>query len=339
MTRLKSFGFEDEGELTTLTLNGACAIDVSVLSRTGNKRLKLGTGNNAYAQSNWSHNPTEIFFSGAVIANSPLADNVNTLSFGTGLAASPFSSMVNLRWRTGNYIEAFRGLTSIGLSASGVYNPLSLVHIQVWFKPSNTAGTGRLLVKIDDTTVLNITADTTDGQEYCNGVRVHQLRDTYYAYWDDVCINDNNGATNNTYPGLARLQPIRVNGAGENTGLSRGGVDLGANFRQVRDPEDAQSFLQGALNTYDLYTVDVPDLPVGATINNIITSVSGKTVSGSGVVAPLVRGATTQGTGSDYPLTSAGLTINEAWPLNPDDSAAWEEADLANLQIGVKVRS
>jgi hypothetical protein len=29
--------------------------------------------------------------------------------------------------------------------------------------------------------------------------------------------------------------------------------------------------------------------------------------------------------------------VQAAWPVNPADSAAWEEADLASLQVGAKV--
>lgn len=342
MAYLIGLGFEDPEELSQIAFTGVvCTIDTSPDSRTGNRRLKIMSNSNANGRFEWAHNPTDIFFSGALRAEMAPTDNYRCIEFGTGAAGNAFANALYVRYRTGNTMEIVRGTTVLAASAIGVFNPLNAwAHIQAWLHPDNSPN-GRFLVKIDDTTVIDFTGDTTDSNAYCNGVGLFTCINSSGngTYWDDVRINDNSGAQNNSYPGLARLQPIRVIGAGENTGLSRGGIDLGANFRQVRDPDDFQSFLQGALNTYDLYTVDVPDLPVGATINNIITGVSGKTVSGSGVVAPLVRGATTLGTGSDYALTAIGRNINEAWPLNPDDSAAWEEADLANLQIGVKVRS
>ena len=343
MTRLFSFGFENDDELLAFTQDVPIATLIAEQSfaRTGTKSLEMrGASPNNYAISlAWNHEPTEIFLGSAIRTNTVPIDNWIMITFGVGLEGTPFSSVATLRWRTNNILQIYRGGTLLASSASEVFNPLNaFVHLQVWFKPLNTGG--RFVVKVNDAIVIDFTGDTTDSQEYCDGIKFHALHNTgtTITYWDDVCINDSSGTTNNSYPGLARLQPVRVVGAGTTTQLSRGGIDLGANYRQVRESGE-ETFLQGSLDQLDLYTVDVPDLPAGAAIQNVITTVAGKSTSGSGLVASLVRGATTTGTGSDKTLTSVGMSIQEAWPLNPDDSAAWAEADLANLQIGIKVRS
>jgi len=341
MTRLFSFGFEEEDELLALNSEQpeGTKIITAPFARTGKRVLEL-KGNNFGVSILWSHEPTEIFVSGAVRSNSTsIGDNWSIMRFGVGEEGNPFSQTAELRWRNNNILQIYRGGTLLATSDPGVCNPSNAtVHLQVWFKPSNLGG--RFVVKVEDVIVIDYTGDTTDNKEYCDAIQLRSIQDndSYFTYWDDICINDSSGTINNSYPGLARLQPIKVVGAGSTTQLSRGGIDLGANYRQVRDSGDA-SFLQGSIDQLDLYTADVPDLPTGATIQNIIVLNSGKSAGGSGLIAPLVRGATTIGTGTDQALSSAGKSIQEAWPLNPDDSTAWDEADLANLQIGVKVRS
>lgn len=339
MARLKSFGFEDELEIKQFIPSGTFGVrEYSPSSRTGNYRLKCVVTNQNALRVAWQHNPTDIYCALGVLQDGAISDAYPIVQFGTGLAGGEFANLVNVRARTTGAIDVARGATVIATSAVSVFNPIGdWTHVQVWFSPRNTGG--RVVVKVDGTTVIDFTGDTTDSNEYCNGVGILNLGSNQNTYFDDFVINDNNGTSNNSWPGMVRLQPIRPMGVGANTGLSRGGVDLGANHRQVNDLADAQSFLQGALNTYDLYSVDVPDLPLGATINNIIVQLSGKTNLGTGVVAPMIRGATTQAQGTDAPLTAAGLAVNQAFPTNPDDNLAWEEADLANLQIGVKIRS
>ncbi len=115
---------------------------------------------------------------------------------------------------------------------------------------------------------------------------------------------------------------------------------MGANFAQVRDSDPGGvSFLQGNLDDYDLYTVDVPDLPAGVTINNIIVQATGKSTSGTGEIALMVKGGATEDDSADKILTASTMIFQNVWAVNPDDSAAWAESDLADLQIGVKIRT
>ena len=130
--------------------------------------------------------------------------------------------------------------------------------------------------------------------------------------------------------------PIRPEAPGTNAAWTRGGVDLGTDEAQVRNG----SFDFASLQTPDAddlvnFVPEIPDLPAGATITNIILSVRAKVEAGAGVVAPMVIANATPDISADQTLTSVWRYYQYAWDVNPDDSAAWDEADLALLEIGV----
>jgi hypothetical protein len=199
-----------------------------------------------------------------------------------------------------------------------------------------------MTLKLDGVQVATYTGDTTDNAETIDGLRLHQGNGStnYITWWDDIAVNDNSGSDNNSWIGRIRLWPLYARGAGDVTGLSRGGNDLGANFAQVRDPDPTgQTFVQGDQNDYDLYDVDTLDLPAGATINNIIVQIAGKSTSGAGYIAPMIKAGSTESQGDDVLLSTSPVVRQQAWATNPSTSSAWTESDLSSLQIGVKIRS
>ena len=117
---------------------------------------------------------------------------------------------------------------------------------------------------------------------------------------------------------------------------SRAGVDLGFDAAQARNGMFDFTALQTS-NADDLVTFrpEIPDLPAGATITNVIVQAHAKVESGAGVLAPMVISNATPYISADQTLLSTRHYYTYIWATNPDDSAAWEEADLALLEIGV----
>ena len=64
-------------------------------------------------------------------------------------------------------------------------------------------------------------------------------------YFDDLAINTNSGAYQNSWPGDGKIVHIRPNEAGDNAQWNRGGTDSGANWSQVSEvtPDDINSFV------------------------------------------------------------------------------------------------
>jgi hypothetical protein len=157
---------------------------------------------------------------------------------------------------------------------------------------------------------------------------------------DDIVINDTNGSVNNSWPGQVRLLPIQPCAAGDVTELTRKGIDLGANYAQVREPGHGGFAVveTDTVNKRDLYAVDLPDLPAGATIKNVIVKATANVQNGSGGLALLLKAGTTESEGSNQALVSDFKTFGQVWDINPDTGVAWTEADLADLQIGIKAK-
>jgi hypothetical protein len=53
----------------------------------------------------------------------------------------------------------------------------------------------------------------------------------------------------------------------------------------------------------------------------------------------MIKGGGTEAQGADQIFTTNATIRQEAFAINPGTAGAWAEADLATLEIGVKVRS
>jgi hypothetical protein len=224
-------------------------------------------------------------------------------------------------------------------SASAGLSAQTWHYIEVYFKPCNAGGV--IQVKLDGTLVLDVSGDTTSSQEYVTSIQFHNgTENACTGAFDDMVVNDTNGAVNNTWPGPVRLLPVRPNAAGASAQWARAGLDLGANHVQAARLGkwgDVPVLQAGATGLKDSFVVDVPDLPAGATITNIIAVARATAGSGSGSIKLGVRGpGGTESQSASQALGAAYKVLAHVVPLNPDDSAVWEEADLSGLQVSIE---
>jgi hypothetical protein len=245
-----------------------------------------------------------------------------------------YSNYMSVRVGSDGAIDLQRTTTVVASSAVGALTLNTWHYIEVYFHPDNSAG--EITLKVDGTQVVTFSGDTTNDLSVVSGFSLSGMNNTSYAWtrYDDLVANSGAGSFNNTWPGQVRLLPIRPESPGNYAQWDRGGVDLGSNEAAVRQAYDFAVRQTSTADEYDTFDPDVPDLPVGATIANIIVCVKGKVEAGSGVVAPMVRANGTDDIGSDFTLGVGYLWAQEVWPQNPDDTAAWAEADLALLEIG-----
>jgi archaellin len=223
-------------------------------------------------------------------------------------------------------------------SSPGVIAINNWYYFEFYVKPRNTGGV--MTLKVDGTQVATFSGDTTNDREYINSIKFagNDVSQTVAPMaFDDIVINDNTGSYNNTYPGMVRLLPIHAEAAGNYVAWDRAGVDLGDDAAQVRNGSFEYSMMQtSSADQKQTFDPEVPDLPAGATITNIVVTARARVQSGSGVIAPMVRAGTTDDVSADQTLVSNWKYYQKAWALNPADSAAWEESDLATLEIGVQ---
>ena len=245
-----------------------------------------------------------------------------------------FGNYLSVRGIAGGYVQVTRSNTQIAISAAGAIVVDTWQYMEVWMKPLDVSG--RFVVKIDGTTVIDFTGDTTAEEAWINAIVFGAMSNSINArtFVDDIVVNDENGATNNTYPGQVRLLPIRPASAGNYAQWDRSGVDLGTDAAQVRNGYDFSMMQTTVADEYQTFVPDIPDLPAGATISNIVVRTKGKVEAGAGVMAPMIRQNAVDDIGSDFTLSTGWLWTEETWDLNPDTGVAWVEADLADLEIG-----
>jgi len=347
MARIITLGFDDPSEFLLGTPSveyGGWVKAASVMYQWAGGLESLGViamnGNNVYWQYALPYNVAELYFVGSFFTNS-LTNAYQIVSFDTRTDYG-FSNTLNIIWNTNGSISLRRTNTVLATSAAGLVNLNTRHTIECLVKPLNTNGT--FVCKIDGVDAASYTGDTTDNAESCDGVRIYNITANTAAgiscWWDDIAINDTSGSYNNSWIGRMRLFPLYTRGAGNVTGLSRGGYDLGANFAQVRDPDPiGNTFVQGTSGTYDLYTIDTIDLATGTVINNIIVQSGGKSTSGAGLINHVLKVGATESDGEVQICPTAHTIRQHAWAINPNTGVPWTESDLASTQIGIKMRS
>lgn len=343
MARLLTLGFENPHEIDLLDMNGITTggkncVRRSLTAYTGKMMMSI-LGNSEYTTYLIGANPTELYF-GFAVKYPAAPTNYNVVRIGTGDAGSEFATYLGVKLNgVSSTISAHRGATALATSA-GNCTPAAdtWCYIEVWVKPLNS--NGRFVIKVDGATVVDYTGDTTADNEYCTGVRFFSTINSTSSStdFDDIVINDTSGSVNNTYPGVIHLLPIFPNAAGSSTDFDRKGIDLSANFVQARGNR-AESWLEGVADENDLYVVEAPTLPAGATITNVIVEALAKSGAGTGYIRPMVSSNATESESASMALGTGWTVKQNAWAVDPQDSAAWTEGDLDTLEIGAKVKS
>lgn len=323
------------GVVSPIVATGPYGSDITYLPRTGRGMYLLTSYEYLRFDFGSDTSKTELFFGFAFRVTA-----IGTSEFLVAYTDDPdtFSNRLSLRLTSSGGVEVLRSGGAIASCAAGTIAVNTWYYFEVWFKPANSSG--RAVVKIDGATVIDFTGDTTNEEEFINAFQFSGVTDGSSTpagtAFDDIVVNDSSGSVNNTYPGQVRLLPLLPHADGNYGDWTRAGVDLGSDAGQARQGSFEFAMLQTA-DADDLVTFipDKPDLPAGAVITNIIVAARARVQDGSGVIAPMVRSGSTDSIASDHTLVSTWRTYQDAWAVNPADAAAWEESDLATLEIGV----
>ena len=304
---------------------------VSWAPRTGRGMYVMNS--TEYLQNLTADNPTELYF-GFAVRFSALA--AATFFVATNDTPGTFTNYCSLYLNANGSISLNRVTTALATSPSALISADTWYYMEVWLKPLNS--NGRFVLKVDGSIPLtcDVTGDTTNDLELISAYQFKGIATTTLTSFDDIVVNDASTGVNNTYPGMVRLLPIRGRSVGQYDQWVRGGVDLGSNPAQVSGGGFDFSMLQTPNADYkSTFVPDIPDLPAGATIKNVALSTKARVQSGAGVLANMLRANGTDSISADHTLTSSWKYYQDVWSINPEDSGAWAEADLANLQIGV----
>lgn len=331
MTRLITRGFES-GVLSDESDSQSGTNMETTVVRTGVRSVRFGSNGDWIS---WGIPSTDqVFLGGAHRLSGSLPTNNNHSIY--RFVSS--DSLIAIRLHDNGSVHFYRGNTDLAGSDPNVIVPDAWQYFEIWVLLANSGG--RVQIKVDGVQIIDFTGDTLEGSSVdviTVFIRGLQSRTNYH---DDVVINDDAGAINNTFPGIISLVPLLPTAAGFATELQRGGTDSGANWDQCNEvPADAVSYVfDTVVDDRDLFNIEDLTLPAGALIKNVIVQARCQIDSGSGNVAVMVRSGSTEDQSSDQILSAGWNLFQHLMDVNPDDSLAWEDADVDALQIGIKVR-
>jgi len=206
------------------------------------------------------------------------------------------------------------------------------VHLlQVRYKPLNTGGIFQ--VKLDNQTPLecDYSGDTTAGLENIKKVRIGANGvDNYQSEFDDVVIDDSE------WPGNTRIQKLQISGAGTTGEWDASAGDPYACVDEIpySDSDYISTNVPGELATFAC-----------ADMTGNVGKVKALQLQGrllyEGDPAPNKQKLAIRVNGSNYysGRFTPGIAVanfRKIWAVNPDDSEAWQEADINAIEIGTR---
>ena len=230
-----------------------------------------------------------------------------------------------------NYLGIYRG------NSNGTYLATGTTYISSWktylieirYKPLDSGGV--FTIKVDGVTDINYSGDTTSGLENILKVRLGDDPGGVYfsGYFDDFIVDDAN------WIGNTKLGIITPNGTGttNNWTASAGTAYQCIDELAPSDTDYVYSNTVDQISTYAMTTI--------ANMNSVKSIQLQGRAAYEGSPTPTKIQLGVRASGTDYFATdlSPGVgfgMLTKILELNPADSAAWEQADIDALEIGVK---
>jgi len=247
---------------------------------------------------------------------------------------------VNLRFaiNSSRHIEVYGpGDVLIGTSTGQTLEGNVWYYIEVKATIDNTAGA--VEIKINETQVLSLTSKDTQVGSNSNAGYVRFSYPGPMTRIDDIYICDTSGSKNNDFLGDVRIDVLRPNAAGTYTDFTPSAGSNHENVDEASGPDDDTTYNDGA-NVGDQDSYQMPDLPTpaGTTIHGVKTQATvRKTDAGAMKCKLLTRAGTTNDLGDEIILSDSYTTHAKILENNPDDLAAWADADVNSMEPGVEI--
>lgn len=236
------------------------------------------------------------------------------------------------RTATSGLIKAFGGTATLLITGSKNLTINSTYLVEIYIKIADAGG--RFVIKIDGVKDVDFTGDVKpDANTQFDKVRLGSSVGglyTTYAYFDNFIMDDA------VWIGNTKIQALVPTGAGATTGWT---PSAGNNWDCVdeKPANDADYVSINAVDTVDTYAA--------GNISGVIDSIKCVQIQSrartDGAPTPTNLKLVARVAGTDYlsgdktvPATEKGLY--NLWELNPADAAAWEEADVNAMEIGVR---
>jgi hypothetical protein len=266
------------------------------------------------------------------------------------------NGVVNLSYRrniSSNRLEIYRGdgTTLLATGTTTTFTDDRAYYFQLHHTISDTTGTVEVWIDgvaegFTFVTGTSTTQDTQNGAAETTCDRIgFDTTAANFLYVDDVVINDSTDTDNTGLPDRLGIEALMPSAAGDNTGLSRGGTDSGANWSQVdeRPPNDATDYVfDSVVNDYDLY--NLPSTRWDSVAAVLLSLRAQNSDAGGGSIAHMLKvdtdasgTADTEDQGADVAQSTTWTNIPKIYNRQPGPTS-WSPAKVNALQAGVKCR-
>jgi hypothetical protein len=218
--------------------------------------------------------------------------------------------------------------------------------LEVWLKLA-AAPNGRFVLKIDGNTICDFTGDT-DPVSYLTVDNLYWVQAGGSApimYIDDLALNNVAGGADDTWIGGGRITKITPDGNGTTTEWTGSDADDTDNYLLVDEypkDDDTTYVYEDATATGDLdqYTMTDTYTGAGRTVQRIWAECRARKTSANAATLKIGfdTGASvnTDDVGTIWETYTARC-VGAEYTVNPDDAAAWEEADIDALEFVAEV--
>jgi len=326
MARVLQTGFEHGSPLWFDAVSGATITAGS--KRNGNYGLNLGQ--NHYGQKALPSPLGEFYFR--------VGFNVVNATFVMIQFREDATLHVEVRLNNNGAIAVYRGATL--LASAGVYPGATYHCVEGRIKIHDATGIAH--IKVDGDLVIELNnVDTRNGGTTGEADNLRLVGGTVggsIMYADDLALNDTTGARNNSWVGNGRAALMVPNAAGDKTDLTPSADANWQNVDEVPHDSDTTYNQSATVGHYDLYNLTSVTLESGEAINAVAALAVVKLAAAGDGDAQVGIKTAAEDWATAVPLGSdAYVMLDKIYEVDPHDSAAWSQAKLDALQVGVKV--
>lgn len=211
------------------------------------------------------------------------------------------------------------------------------VYFEIKIYVHDTAGT--VETKINGDTDISLTSqDTKNGANgWLGKLQLSTPYQTCPMLYDDLYLCNGQGSKNNDFLGDIRVDVLRPNGAGAHSDFT---PNAGSNYQNVDEnyPDDDTTYnysnTVGHKDTYALPSLE----SLGTTIHGVKNQIRvRKDDAGSRKIKVISRLNSTNYLSPEKTLSDTYKTFRKIYEDNPDDAAAFEEADITGMESGIEI--
>ena len=240
------------------------------------------------------------------------------------------------------FLVVKRGSTVLATATSHAFLLNTWYYIEVKVVVHDT--TGSVAVRVDGVPVtFNASLTGIDTRNAGTAGIVDRVRfagSAAYYFYDDLYICDDAGSVNNDFLGICKIERLLPStGNGDHVDFTCStGTDHGALVDENPPTDDTDYVSSDTAGHQDCY--HYPSLALTGSILGVQTNLyARKTDAGARTVAAIVRsGGTTYPGAALAPLTTYRY-LTEVQAVNPATGLAWTAAEIAGLQVGMKILS